>query len=145
MKSSKRQSSVVHTKKIKKAKTEVKTNHHTFVLFRPVLAVLWGIGSTHVIFSLLYSLCFYPAREVCTTPYEWLSIVSLPEKLIIFTLGLPSFITDIIFRSYMVETFQESERLWVSYAFASIIVAYIVLLVASLPVRFLRKMDSKKK
>lgn len=111
-----------------KTQVQVHKKEHTllYVVIRPLLALIWGLGSTTFTFSLIYSLCYYPSRDICTSPYEWLSILPIHEKLLIFTLGLPTFITDMMFRSFTNIAPNVMELWWLALCICSFIVAYII-------------------
>jgi hypothetical protein len=122
--------------------SEKKGAHSHSVIVRPILAVLWGIGSTYYTFSLLFDLCFYPARDLCSTPYQWLTTIPLYERLLVLTIGLPTFITDLIFEIFSIARFGETERLFLPFAVSSIVVAYLVILGINSLLGFFRKMNS---
>lgn len=118
------------------------SGHHSHtVIVRPLLAVAWGIASTYYTFSLLFDLCFYPARVVCSTPYQWLTTIPLYERLLVLTIGLPTFLTDLIFEIFSVARFGETERLWIPFALSSVVVAYLIILGIASVIRLLRKMN----
>lgn len=97
------------------------------VVTRPFLALVWGIVSTTFMFSLLYSLCFYPSRDVCSSPYEWISILPIFDKLLILTVGLPTFITHLLYGFSTNISFNVLELWWFSLSIVSILIAYIII------------------
>lgn len=122
--------------------SDKKASHSHSVIIRPILAVLWGIGSTYYTFSLLFDLCFYPARDLCSTPYQWLTTIPFYERLLVLTVGLPTFITDLVFEIFSIARFGETERLFLPFAVSSIVVSYLIILGIHSLLRFFRKMNS---
>lgn len=134
------------TKRIKTYKKQVKEKNHIAphaVLFRPLLAVIWGIISCLILSSILYTLCFYPSRDVCSSPLDWLSLLQFHEIMAVVSVGLPSFFAVLILKTFHQVSFNTMELWWTVLIICSIVFAYLIITAISGIILFLRKNKSK--
>lgn len=130
----------------KQVNTRRKQKNHVAphaILFRPLLAVVWGIVGSQIFSSVLYTLCFYPSRDVCSSPLDWLSLLKFHELIAVVSAGLPSFFSVLVLKTIHQVTFNTMELWWTVLIIYSIIFAYLIITAISGIILFLRKNRSK--
>jgi hypothetical protein len=109
------------------------------VMVRPFLSVLWGIISSIVFALILYTLCFYPLRDICISPLDWFTLLNPLEYIILIPLSLPSMFSIFLLKTIFDVSFTTFEHWWTLFTIFSIIFAYLMITLISGIIMFLRK------